>query len=211
MSCIATESSSMEINALFRELPKGRQERWNVLHEFFAGWYGPICPSHGYSEESIRAAEERLKVSLPAALVEWCALAGRRADVWSTQDRFLSPDDLRLDDQKLVFYVENQGVVRWGLSLDNLDNEDPAVLVCDANIAKIWIEECPAISTFALSRMLLGVKFSKSTQYSANGQATDASIAAIARSYERVAVPDLKWPPGPTRLYGGRDLVRRPS
>ena len=197
----------MAIDVLLREMPMSREGRWNVLKTFFRGWYGEIGPTDGYTEQSIRAAEERLKLTLPAALREWYALAGKRTTVWSCQDRFLPPDQLRMENHKLVIYVENQGVVSWAVQLDDLASDDPPVFVTDPRDSETWIEESRAISIFALSQMLLGVKFSESTRYAANGQATDASLAVIARSYERLCFPDLNWPPSPTRIYGGLDLV----
>jgi hypothetical protein len=200
-------SSPMAIDVILREMPVSREERWNVVKTFFRGWYGELDSADGCTEQSIRAAEERLKLTLPTALREWYVLAGRRTGVWSCQDHFLLPETLRAENQKLVIYVENQGVVRWAVQLDDIANDDPPVFVTDLCDPEIWIEECSAVSIFALSQMLLSVKFSESTRYSANGQATNASLAAIAQSYERLALPDLNWPPGPTRIYGGQDLV----
>ncbi|HWE97228.1 MAG TPA: hypothetical protein VG269_24930 [Tepidisphaeraceae bacterium] len=203
----ADDSGPLDVGALLRELPCDREGRWNALKVFFKGWYGEIGPADGYTEQSICAAEERLKLTLPTALREWYALAGKRTNVWSCQDRFLPPDKLRAEDNRLVIYVENQGVVKWAIQLQDLADDDPPVFVTDPQDSADWIEESPAVSAFALSQMLLGAKFSESTTYSANGQATNASLAAVARSYVRLGFPDLKWPLGPTRIYGGRDLV----
>src|SRR6185436_11498175 len=112
-----------------------------------------------------------------------------------------------MESHRLVIYVEIQGVVRWTVHLDELADDDPPVFVTDPCDSESWIEESSAVSIFALSQMLLGVKFSGSTRCSANGQANDSSLPAIAQNYERLGLPDLNWPPGPTRIYGGRDLV----
>jgi hypothetical protein len=127
--------------------------------------------------------------------------------VWSSQDRFLSPENLRTENRRLVIYVENQTVVKWAIPLDEIVKDDPPVFVSVPRDPETWIEESPAVSIFALSQMLLNVKFSGSIKYSANGQATDTSLAAIGQSYERLGFPDLNWPSSPTRIYGDRDLV----
>jgi hypothetical protein len=198
---------SLHVNALFRELPARREERWDLIKQFFNGWYGPISPTDGYTEQSIRAAEQHLQLSLPAALSEWYALSGKRSEVWSCPDRFLAPEELRIENEKLVIYIEAQAVVKWAIPLDVLARDDPPVFVSDQCDSKKWIEDTPAISVFALSQMLLSVKFSAFTHYSANGQATDESLAAITQQYQKLDFPGLNWPPYPTRFYGDSDLV----
>lgn len=197
----------LKIDALLRDVPQSREERWNALKMFFNGWFGQLGPADGYDEPSIRAAEERLNLRLPPSLREWYALAGRRADVWSRQDHFLSPQELRIEDERLVIYVENQSVVNWAIPLEDMTHDDPPVFVSDPQDSEEWIEESPAVSMFALSQMLLNVKFAESTPCSANGEATRGSLIAIRRNYQTLGFPDLNWPPGPTRIYGGQDLV----
>jgi hypothetical protein len=175
------------------------------MKAFFKGWFGEVGPADGCSEQAIRDVEVGLELKLPAALREWYALASMRADVWSRQDWFLTPEKLRIMDEELVIYIENQAVVRWGVRLDDLTHDDPPVYVTDRHDTET-VEECPAISIFALAQMLLISKFSGS-RFSANGQATKSSLTAIARKYERLEIPDLNWPKRPTRFYGGRDLV----
>jgi hypothetical protein len=114
---------------------------------------------------------------------------------------------LRVKDDKLVVLVENQGVVRWGIELHRLADEDPPVLVTDPTDSDLWVEETPSVSVFALSQALLNAKFSGATVFCANGQATDEAVALIERSYARLDFPDLHWPPHPTRVYGGSDVI----
>jgi hypothetical protein len=206
---MATSESSghLRVDSLFRNIPPQREARWSLLKDFFAAWYGPLEPADGCPSQSISAAEQRLQTPLPAALREWYALAGRRRSVWPRQDHFLEPEQLRIARDKLVICVENQGVVQWAIPLDCLSRDDPPVLVSDQCDSNQWIEETSNISLFALAQMVVDVKFSDSTTFSADGQATDASLAAISRSYRRLDFPDLNWPPHPTRLYGGPDLI----
>jgi len=197
----------LKIDTLLRNIPHNHEERWHALKTFFDGWFGPLGPADGYDEPAIRAAEQRLNLRLPTSLREWYALAGKRAEVWSRQDEFLSPQELRIEDERLVIYVENQSVVSWAIPLEDISHDDPPVFLSDPQDSETWLEESPAVSMFALSQMLLNVKFSESTSYCANGEATRGSLIRIRRNYERLGFPDLNWPPGPTRFYGGQDLV----
>jgi hypothetical protein len=201
------ERPSLHVDSLFRLLPANREARWDLLRQFFTGWYGQLGSTDSCTPQSIHAAEQRLQLALPTSLCEWYALAGRRKSVWSCQDHFLEPEALRIEDDKLIICVENQSVVKWAVPLNTFHHEDPPVIVSDQREPKHWIEETPSVSVFALSQMLLDVKFSDSTTYSANGEATDESIAAITRTYQKLDIPDLNWPPYPTRFYGGPDLL----
>jgi hypothetical protein len=199
--------SVLQLDTMFRALPTTREARWDLLKQFFAGWYGALLPGDGCSPEAIRAAEQRLQVALPTAMCEWYALAGRRKAVWSCQDHFLEPEKLRTENDKLIICIENQAAVKWAIPLKSLTLDDPPVVVSDQRDPEHWIEETPSVSVFALSQLLLDAKFSDSATFSANGQATDESLVAIARSYQKLDFPDLSWPPHPTRLYGGSDLL----
>lgn len=125
---MATDNTSLQLDALFRTLPTRREERWGLLKCFFAGWYGPLGPIDGCTPQSICAAEQRLQVALPTALREWYALAGRRKAVWSSQDHFLEPEELHIESDKLIICIENQAVVRWAIPLKALAHDDPPVL-----------------------------------------------------------------------------------
>jgi hypothetical protein len=201
-----SDRAPVPVDQLFRAIPSGRAERWSLLRRFFEGWFGGLGPTDGCSAESMGLAEERLGVALPAALREWYALAGQSA-IWSMQDHFLGPEGLRVEGDKLILSIENQNAVRWGIPLSELGEEDPPVFVSEPTDSVLWIEETPSVSLFALSQAVLNATFSGATAYCANGQATDDAVAAIEQSYARLGFPDLHWPPHPTRMYGGVDLI----
>jgi hypothetical protein len=58
-------------------------------------------------------------------------LFGRRQDLTSNHDVLLGPAELYVDDTKeaLVFRHENQGAASWGILLDSLQDDDPAVFI----------------------------------------------------------------------------------
>ncbi|MGC0327370.1 hypothetical protein RKD23_000360 [Streptomyces sp. SAI-170] len=111
---------------------EGRSGAWAFIQGFAAHWAGPALGNDdGWTEAELDAAEERLGVRLPAALREAYRLFGRRQDLTSNHDVLLSPAELYVDEAKeaLVFRHENQGAASWGVLLDSLQNDDPAVLI----------------------------------------------------------------------------------
>lgn len=77
----------------------------------------PIDPEH--------ALEEPLPPSLPAALAAYHRIAGRHP-INKMDNVLLTPNELEREDQKLVFAIENQGVVIWGID-ESDDADDPEV------------------------------------------------------------------------------------
>ncbi len=82
----------------------------------------------GYDEETIAAAEKRLKCKLPDVLRDYYSALGRHAALNSAFNRLLPPEKLYLSDSgMLVFYTENQDVVIWGIDHEDFGKPNPAV------------------------------------------------------------------------------------
>ncbi|THA81658.1 SMI1/KNR4 family protein [Streptomyces sp. A0592] len=119
---------------LAESLTKGVEDRsgaWSFVEAFAAHWAEPLQRGDGWPEEDLAAAEDRLGVRLPAALREAYRLFGRRRELTSNHDVLLDPAGLYVDDaeEALVFRQENQGAASWGILLDSLTDDDPAVFV----------------------------------------------------------------------------------
>lgn len=111
---------------------EGRSGAWAFIQGFAAHWTGAALGSgDGWTEADLAAAEERLGLRLPAALREAYLLFGRRRDLTSNHDVLLGPAELYVDDagEALVFRHENQGAASWGILIDGLRDDDPAVFI----------------------------------------------------------------------------------
>jgi len=110
-----------------------REDRWPLLKDFVAEWHTPLKEGDGYSAQEVDTAERRLGFKLPAALREWYLLAGKRKDLTAVQNFLRPPDRLftRVEDdsEMLYFYTENQAVVNWGISFNDIRLDDPPVLL----------------------------------------------------------------------------------
>lgn len=174
-----------------------------LLDALLAKWFR--APTDGIPTPDLAVAEERLGRSLPVALREWYARYGARTDVWSRQDRLLKPCELKVERDVLIFAIENQGVVTWGIRLEDLKSDDPPVFVSDQN-GKDWLIESPTTSAFAIQYALMNVKWCGG-KHSANGEGTDGAFAAIAESYPRIPVAEMHWPTPPTCFYGNDEII----
>lgn len=133
---------------------------------------------------------------------EWYALAGRRADVWSRQDRLLPPDELFAEDGVLHFLVENQGCTAWGVRLPDLAYDDPPVVVRDED--ETWVVQSGRFSEFALHLFAFVVRW--------GDHVAQMYICARPSCFERIVAgipelgfPEFVWSRG--RLFGYRDLM----
>ena len=110
-------------------LPINRSERWTLLGSLIARWHPAADEPAGFTPDELRVTEASRGFPIPTALAEWYESSGKRRSVWSRQDEFLPPDKLYLHNDALIFYVENQGVVRWGIPTADLVADDPPVVV----------------------------------------------------------------------------------
>ncbi|MEU3565525.1 SMI1/KNR4 family protein [Kitasatospora sp. NPDC006786] len=119
------DETEFDIPAAMAESVRSRAGAWALVRGFAAYWGEPLGPADGFTDEELDAAELRLGLRLPVALREAYRLFGRRADLTSSQDVLLTPDELHVLDGALVYRAENQGCAHWGVPLDALDREDP--------------------------------------------------------------------------------------
>jgi hypothetical protein len=102
----------------------GYQERYEVAVEYLLGSLPSGC---GTSEVSINAAEKHFGVRLPAALRDYYLSVGNLRPLNEAHNQLLAPKDWFLDEEKLVFMVENQAVVYWGVAAVASPGDDPPV------------------------------------------------------------------------------------
>ncbi|SKA43531.1 hypothetical protein SAMN04488128_106209 [Chitinophaga eiseniae] len=84
----------------------------------------------GVPAAEIAAAEEKLGVQLAPVLKSFYLCAGMEKTVMDVFQHFAPPEDLSVENDKLVFLEENQGVCVWGLALNETDNDQAVVYQC---------------------------------------------------------------------------------
>ncbi|MFD9722260.1 hypothetical protein [Streptomyces sp. NPDC059072] len=107
-------------------------------------------------------------VLLPTTLREAYLLFGRRKDLTSRYDVLLSPAELCVDaaGKALIFRHENQGAASWGILLDGLQDDDPAVFSrtdLEENFVRLPFPVYPIGDEQNGSRWFLGQRCPRST------------------------------------------------
>ena len=184
-------------------LPSDRQDRWSLLDSLVTRWHKPQEIA-GYSQDTLRDAERSRGFLIPVALPEWYIKLGNRADVWSRQDEFLRPNKLYVENDALIFYVENQAVVKWGIPTSALDVDDPPVVVESVDAADLWLPQTDNISAFAIYMFAYTLAFTDHNQY-VYGFAKPSLAQTIRTRFPSLAFPDNWWTE--TRVFGYDDLI----
>lgn len=102
---------------------------WSAQSAHIRTLFRPWKPGDGYDEATVQAAETRLGLRLPHLLRNFSLAWGRRQDLTQAQNPLVAPDGLVVRADTLIFCVENQAVVYWGIRCDALEADDPPVVV----------------------------------------------------------------------------------
>ncbi|MGX4732942.1 SMI1/KNR4 family protein [Kitasatospora griseola] len=137
---------------LVRDLPAALADRaaaWRLIADIAAFWGTPLLPDGGCTDAELDAAEARLGLELPAALREAYRLIGNRSDLTGNQDTLLPPDRFYVDQDCLVYRVENQSCAYWGIPLAALDRADPPTVAWPDVAPSVQLEITPWTASFS--------------------------------------------------------------
>ena len=104
---------------------------WSAQSPHIRSLFHPWQPGDGYDEATIKAAEERLGVRLPATLRNFYLAWGERRDLTRTTHPLFSPLELQVRAGALIFWAENQAVWCRGIPLAALEEIDPPVVITE--------------------------------------------------------------------------------
>ena len=185
-------------------LPATRRDRWVLLGSLIDHWHSPQAGRAGFTSSEVQTASRLLGLPIPSALAEWYCRFGKCRAVWSRQDEFLAPDRLRLHNDALVFYVENQGVVQWGIPADQLKSGDPPVVVQSVDDSSQWIAQTDKISEFAIYMFGYTLQFADCDNW-LHGYARPPLVETVLSQLPMLEFPRTWWTEA--RLFGYDDLI----
>ncbi|PXX44207.1 hypothetical protein DFR42_103476 [Undibacterium pigrum] len=116
--------------------------------QFYCHWMQTI----GLDISAMPDAAQRLSPgtpSLPLALLTYYQCAGNSA-INTAYNQLLSPEDIYQEQGYLIFMHENQGVVDWGIRLQDLEQANPIVWQRN-NDEQAWYAEDYQLSSFLMA------------------------------------------------------------
>ena len=87
----------------------------------------PLGAGASMPASTIDSRAKALDIVVPGALREFYLVAGREKRLNQCYNRLLAPKDWRVNKGRLIFMVESDWVLWWGVSLRNPYNNDPPV------------------------------------------------------------------------------------
>ena len=172
-----------------------RSAAWRFIEGFAAAWTEPIEPQDGWTRADLAVTEEQLCVRLPEAVKEALSLFGKRPDLTSNQDRLLTPAELSVDGEVLVFRDENQSVAAWGAALDG--DDDPEVLIKLDLVDKSEERWDPWLPRFSLAcvEMVLSEALFRDGAETADREMSEADISLLQQHFTELSLrsPGTRW------------------
>lgn len=171
---------------------------FEFIEWFLREWLTPLRDGDGCTAEQVAIVEDWLGLRLPASMVTFYRLLGRRIDLTRNQDTLIFLQSLRVVDGSLVYRIENQACVSWGVRVADLELADPPVVFCEGyGEGKPWR---PFLDSFSLAvvEMVLAESLAGRAGVHANLPVDDdAQIARLEAVCERLPFPDYPawWQP----------------
>jgi hypothetical protein len=159
---------------------------------FLVEWHGPWRPEYGVSPGETKSR------TMPAPLREFLEFAGNWPRL-AVQNHVLHASEMRIQDEKLVFYVENQGVCDWATMAAEAD--DPPVWVREDYPGEPWLEE-ERLSRFLLQLVVFETVMGAAQSASAVDLPLETAEQLMRRLHELPLNP-WHWPVHPTRFFAG--------
>lgn len=178
---------------------------WKLAKQIINGWWKPLNED-GVSDAELEVAEARLGIRLPEAVREWYLMAGKRTDLINVQDHILSPNVLRIEEGSfLVFCLENQNVVQYGISLSTISLADPPVLVTAGNFATD-AKEAGSFSRIILNMLAWATMMFRPSKYRVTTIPNNIAINLIEENFEFLGF-DRGLPENETKFYCNEDGI----
>ena len=155
--------------------------------------YG-LSKNSGYSENEIVEVEKKLKIKFPKTLKEYYHILGKNKVVNESFNRLLKINGkigFTNYNNYLVFYEENQGVVYWAISKEEMENNNPKVHgnYDPNNKLDDWFIDSETMEGFLLSMaywngVLGGLKYN--TNYSKDNKIKSSIIKKIENGWNEI-------------------------
>jgi len=169
--------------------PTTAEDRFRILQQLVEYWHGPIGPQDAMNTGDLA------HVRLPQPLRSWFLWAGNRPEIMSGQNFLLSPEQIRMEDDHLLFYIENQGVYRWATLPEGSDppvfgryNDGEPWQLEDVSLSEHLILAC-------LFESIMGAPYGAS-----NAWIKQDTLFQITNALQPLAIATWRWP-GATRFY----------
>jgi hypothetical protein len=179
--------------------PTTVQDRLCVLQHLVEYWHGQTKPDDGMSDAELAG------LPLPLPLRWWFGWAGKRSEVMSGQNILFKPRDdrhkywqLAVNDGRLFFYIENQGVYEW----TTLPEGDDPPVFGRYERTDPWEQEAVTLSEHLILMCLFEAVMCHAKYGASAAMLDEQTFTKIVSSIPPVAIGPWRWMQ--TRFFAGR-------
>ncbi len=104
---------------------------WSEQSPHIRTLFRPWQPGDGCDEAILQAVEVQLGIRLPSTLRNFYLAWGRQQEMTRFSHPLLKPEELEIQGDTLIFWVENQAVFYWGVQHAALKEADPEVVMTE--------------------------------------------------------------------------------
>jgi hypothetical protein len=173
------------------------EDRVRAMEIFVERWYAPITAEASKASNPL----ERTPLELPEPLRRLYGLAAKR-DLFG-QNRLVKAEDLAVEDGKLGFYIENQGVCVW--AVDHPAGHDPPVFVRGNAWGDPWVEEAPTLSGFVIQMVIFEAVLCAGHFSARHDGLTASELRKLQRKVAPLVLPP--WSSSKTQFVGKGGIV----
>jgi hypothetical protein len=200
----ALRLGDLDVVALDHALDRLRQpttvhDRLAILQRLIEFWHGPIRPEDGMTDA------EMTSQPLPLPLRWWYRFAGKGTEIMSGQNILFVPRDfqnrhrmLQIVNDRLLFYVENQGVYQWSTLTEG---DDPPVFSCFEGRGR-WAKERVTLSEHLILMCLFEAVMCQANYGASAAWLDEDQLAAVVAEVPPIAIRPWRW--GGTRFFAGQ-------
>jgi hypothetical protein len=176
--------------------------------------FGSIPRPPKKSIHAMDEAEARIGLSLPRMLRHFGRRFGWDGQLATARETLLSPESWRIRGKALVFCVENQGVVLWGIRRSDLAKNDPPVRVAENREPFKWDWDHDRLSDFFLTLVywqgIVGANLYKG-DIGVDEAATPEALAKFEQLYSEIPLGRNSWGCACSKGAANCSSCRRPD
>lgn len=172
-----------------------------ILRHVVEYFHGLIPPEDGLNEKVL--SDISMKIDLPNSLLWWYRFVGNRQGMLCHQNRFISPEDLKVDmEGHTIFFCENQGVYLWSIKSCDTVLDDPPVWGRINEPGTPWLLEGMKLSEFLVQACLFEAILK--APYRASASWVNQEILDLAtKPLKQIQIAPWHWPCFPTLFFYG--------
>jgi hypothetical protein len=146
--------------------------------------------SVGFTENEISKAENRLGIKFPKILKRYYSELGKHQKLNHTQNDLINLENLKIDEFGiLIIYMENQGVVIWGIDTKEEIIDNPKVLM---NYDQEWVIATNNLKSFLKSMAYFQALFA--SEFNANrGSISEKELKYVKNNFGRIGGGIAFW------------------